>query len=173
MLRITTLQRSVHLRQRPYNLLLFTAILLFIGGFMANNITIDIHLHDSYYIFSLQFLIWFAALILLAFWLLYLGTNQILFSSVFSWIHILLTVATAVFIFTLPYYFSSMKGYGNSMNNQYVDYGNLDKINLLGHPANMLVNAFAFLLLCQTLYFINFFLGFYKRMRRKENIYKK
>ena len=168
MLPVTTLQRSIQIKERPYNLLLFTAILLFIGGFLANHITIDIHLHDSYFIFSLQFLIWSAALILLAFWLLYLGTNQILFSPALSWIHIVLTIAAAIFIFALPYFFSSTSGTEGSINKQYIDYKNFDKINLLGHPTNMLVNAFAFLLLFQLLYFVNFFMGFFRRMRKVE-----
>ena len=164
MLTIGFLQRSLQLKQRPYSLLLFTSILLFIGGFISNNIAIDIHIHDSYFIFSRQFLIWFTASILLTFYLLYLGTHQMLYSSKITWLHIFLSVAKAVFVFALPYFYTSSTGTGAGSN--YVDYANFSEISLIGSSNNMIVNAISCLIIFQLLYFINFFIGFFLRVKR-------
>ena len=164
MLTISFLQRNLQFKQRPYSLLLLTAIILFIGGAISNNTSIDIHIHDSYFIFSRQFLIWFTAAILLTFYLLYLGTHQMLYSSKFTWLHIFLSVAKAVFIFAVPYFYTSPTDTGAGSN--YIDYANFSDISLIGSSNNMIVNAISCLIIFQLLYFINFFIGFFLRVKR-------
>ena len=49
---------NLRLKQRPYNLLLLTAILPPTVGLFSFNSAMDIHLHDTYYIFPLTYFIW-------------------------------------------------------------------------------------------------------------------
>jgi len=143
--------------------------LLFIGGIFIFDTPIDIHLHDTYFIFPLSFLIWIPAIILFLFWALYLLTKQFLFSKKLMWIHIILTVLSSLFMLMLPYLSTySYSGVGGPR--VYYDYGEFNKFKMFGNLTNMIIRVFAFLLLIQLIYFFNLFVGLYKGVGRQKNI---
>jgi hypothetical protein len=69
------------LKTRPYNLLFIEAITLLVASFFTLNETLDIHLHDTYYIIPTTYAGWAIVLFLLILWLIYLFTNRWLFSK--------------------------------------------------------------------------------------------
>src|SRR5690242_8828642 len=90
-------------KERPYNFLLLTAILLFIASIFNFNVPIDIHLHNTYFIFPLKLLIWLPTIILILFWLLYLLTKRFLFSKALTWTHVILTIICSILLLILPF----------------------------------------------------------------------
>jgi heme/copper-type cytochrome/quinol oxidase subunit 1 len=161
----------VRLKQRPYHLLLLTAILLFICGLFSFNTPIDIHLHDTYFVFPLSFIIWAPAIILFLFWLLYLVTNQFLFSNKLRWTHIILTVLISLLMLTLPYLATYSYGGVLGSPRRYYDYGELNKFKILGNLTDIVVIVFAILLLGQLTYFANLFIGLFKHLGKQNNRY--
>jgi len=150
-------------KERPYNLLLLTAILLFIAGLFSGNFPIDILLHDTYFVLPITYLLWFPSFVLAFFWLLYLLTKRFLFSKVLMWTHITLTIICSVFIHVIPYLsvYSSAglagaprRYYDNDISNKYRVFNNMNTIILL---------TLIVLLLGQLIYFVNLIIGFYKR----------
>jgi heme/copper-type cytochrome/quinol oxidase subunit 1 len=162
-------QHSMKLKQRPYNLLFLNAIILSIGGLFCFNSPIDIHLYDTYFVFPLPFLIWAPTIILFVFWIVYLLTKRFLFSKKLMWIHIILTVIISLFLMVLPYI--STYSYGGVVGSprRYYDYGELNRFKILGNLTNIAVATFVILLLGQLAYFINLFVGLYKRIGRQNN----
>ena len=82
-----------------YQFLLPASLVLFVMAFFASDKTIDLHLHDTYYVITLSVLILTSAFMILISWGLYRLTNKLLFSATLSGIHIgqclLICVATA------------------------------------------------------------------------------
>ena len=150
-------------------MLLLTAFLLFAGGLFSSKAPIDIHLSDTYYVFPLAFLIWFPAIILFLFWLLYLATKRFLYSKRLMWIHIILSVVISLFILTLPYLSTYSYGEVAGSPRRYYDYGELNNFKIFGNFTNMIVLAFLILVLGQLIYFINLIVGIYKRVDRLNN----
>ena len=96
---------QLRLKQRPYNLLLLTAVGLLLTGIFRFKTLVILYVRTKHYFFSLAYYIWTPALILLSFWLLYRATKNILFSKALSWTHILLTLFSCLLIFIFPFLF--------------------------------------------------------------------
>jgi hypothetical protein len=78
--------------QHPHNLLLLTASALFVISFFYIGKTTDIHLHDTKFVFPMQFFIWGLTFFLLSVWVLYKVTNRFLFAKYMTWTHVVLTI---------------------------------------------------------------------------------
>jgi heme/copper-type cytochrome/quinol oxidase subunit 1 len=143
------------------------ALLLIISALFCFNTPIDIHLYDTYLVFPLSFIIWIPAVILFAFWIIYLLTRQFLFSKKLMWTNILLTVALSLFLMMLPYIstYSDVGIVGSPR--RYYDYGEFNRFKILDNLTRIAVITFAILLLSQLAYFINLILGLLKRVSRE------
>lgn len=73
-------------------------------SFLVTGKTLDIHLHDTYYIITLQVVYGVMAGILLFYGLLYRWTGNVLFSRVLTWTHILFTALLVVLVATVPFW---------------------------------------------------------------------
>jgi hypothetical protein len=93
----------MHIGKHPYHLLLLAAVAIAIVGLLSGNATVDIHLHDTYFVLPSVAFIWFSVAALLLFWILYMFTKNVLYSLRLSRIHIFLSILSAVFIAILPY----------------------------------------------------------------------
>ena len=158
----------LNVKELPYNLLLLTALLLFAGGFLATQ-TIDIHLHDTYFVFTSRFLIWSGALLFALLWVLYLATKTALFSKTLSWIHILLTIISCLVIITTAYLMHNVYEGLAAMPSRYLDYGVAKKYDYLNNLEIATWILLLILALGQIIYIVNLFVGIYKRVRRKNN----
>ena len=83
-------------------LLLLTGLLLILISFFLSKKTLDIHVHDTYYVIALNHVCWALAVLLLLFSLLYWWTNNMLFSTTLTWIHVAATIFMAASIVSAP-----------------------------------------------------------------------
>ena len=90
---------------RPYNLFLLAAVLLVVSSFLMLEQTLDIHLHNTYYVFPTAYLIWAIALILLLAWTIYKLINQFLLTKYLTWFHVVATlIVLLVLLFSNLWY---------------------------------------------------------------------
>lgn len=85
---------------RPHNLLLMIALVLILISFFVTSTTVDIHVHDTYYVVVYQQIFWLITLLLLFYALLYKVASRRLFSTTLTGLHLIITIATLpVFLF--------------------------------------------------------------------------
>ena len=88
----------------PFNLLLLTAILLFVFSFVTWGQMIDIHLHDTKFVISTILFIWALGIIVLLAWAIYKLTNKILWKRFLTWIHVLVTLFILIVLLTANFW---------------------------------------------------------------------
>ena len=160
---------TVMLKQQPYNLLLLTSIVFFVGGLFGFNVAIDIHLHDSYFVFRLSYFIWALSLVLITLWFIYLVTKKALISKSLIWIHILLTILTCVFILTAPNLFAIPYEGTAGEPRRYYDICQSKTIQFSTKLTGTATMIFLILIIGQITYFINLFMGLHKGVNRQNN----
>jgi heme/copper-type cytochrome/quinol oxidase subunit 1 len=108
------------IKYKPYYLFLYTGLTLFLISLIVlkQNISVDIHLHDSYFVIALSHIFWFLASFSLIIWVFYLLVNKILYSKILIWVHIIVTIfALSIFSAILFLYESLIKVKINPNNN--------------------------------------------------------
>jgi hypothetical protein len=101
----TNKENNLQLKQSPYNLLLYAALVLISTSFFIDqNKTADIHVHDTYFIIAQTQLYWLFACIIWVLWFLYLTTRKLLYSKSLTWTHVVITLFTVVFLNFLLYF---------------------------------------------------------------------
>jgi heme/copper-type cytochrome/quinol oxidase subunit 1 len=159
----------LRLKQRPYNLLLLTAILLFIVGLFCFNYEMVIGLYNSLYVIRLAYFIWIPTGILFIFWIVYLATKHILFSKPLIWAHIIFTMIGCFLMLTLPYFTTNVYAGLAGVPRRYYDIGLSKTFIIFGQ----LTKSGAFLLFIsligQLTYLCNLFIGLYRRTSRQNN----
>ncbi|MEO7313717.1 MAG: hypothetical protein ABIW47_00920 [Ginsengibacter sp.] len=156
-----------HLKKRPYHLLLLTAILILIASFFALNKSLDIHLHDTYFIIALPHIFRGTTIMLLVLWMLYLLTQSILFSKILTWSHTILLVLTSISLVAISFY-SNYQGLAGTPG-QYYDYGNLETILQSGYVSKWIVIIILVMVLGIFMYFTNLVIGIFKMLNRRKS----
>ena len=95
--------------RRPYHLLLLTAIVLFIVSLFCGDDTLDIHLHDTYFVIAKFHLFRSGATFLSILWLMYLITFRLL-SSYLTWMHLVATFLCIGLIITVSHWLPLFTG---------------------------------------------------------------
>jgi cytochrome c oxidase subunit 1 len=157
----------LRIKKQPYQLFILAAIILFIAGLFSFNAALDIHMHGTYYVFSLTYFIWAFAFILFIFWLLYLATKNILFSKSLSWTHIILTIIGCVFILTIPFFTTNSYEGLAGMPRRYFDIGQSKTYKINSNLTKTEVILVFLLVAGQVTFLLNFVIGFYMRFNRK------
>lgn len=142
---------------KPYSLLIFMALLLFVSSFIVSDRTVDIHLYDTYFVFDFAFVFWSLSLILFIYWLIYIVTKQVLYSRFLSWTHIATTILAVVVIVTSSIWgeYVSMPVKGSISFQDFKRYqrvSNIITLNILS------------LILSQILYIVNLVVGLVRKM---------
>ena len=88
---------NAYIKERPYGLLLFTAIALSLALVFLSIAYIDFQ-DKTMFSVPLAIMVWIIPLFLVFFWLLYLPTKKFLYSITITWTHILVTISTAILI---------------------------------------------------------------------------
>lgn len=154
---------------RPYNLFLMTAILLFLVGLFYIDSAVNVHLHDTYYVFPLAYVFWTLSIFLFFFWLLYLGTRRVLFSKKLSWLHIVLTIVSCILVLAIPNFLrNSYEGLAG-MPRRYYDIGQAKTYAFFGNATKAAIYLFLVVAIAQLAFFINFFIGLYKKLNGQNN----
>jgi heme/copper-type cytochrome/quinol oxidase subunit 1 len=81
--------------EKPYNLLLVAIVFLVALFFVSTTNSLDINMHDTYFVISTKIVIGLFIILCLFFWFIYFATRRFLLIKTVTWIHVL---ATLVFI---------------------------------------------------------------------------
>lgn len=151
----------MQLKQRPYNLLLLTGLILVLTSFFLfdGNSAVDIHLHDTYFVIAHTHIFWLLAILAFFMWTLYLLTNKILYSKSLTWTHIIVTILTLV-LFASTLFIGD--GHINPMPRRYYDYSNWNSLDMYSTLIKVGAITLFILLLGQINFVINFIVGIFK-----------
>ena len=86
----------IHLKKRPYELLGVMALMLFLVSFVNSNSTLDINLHDGYYVIANASLCRIASGALLFLWSMGLLFRSYVWSLTLSWVQVALTLISVI-----------------------------------------------------------------------------
>jgi hypothetical protein len=87
-------------RKRPYNLLGVTGLIMLLVSFLVPFQSVDIHVHDTYFVFEMSYAFRNISCFLLALISIYTFLQQMLYSILLTWVHTflwILTTATCIF----------------------------------------------------------------------------
>lgn len=151
----------MQIKQKPYNLLLLTGLVFVLTSFfvLKQSNSVDIHLHDTYFVIAYTHIFWLLAVLALMVWTLYLLTNKILYSKALTWTHIIITILTLL-LFALTLFF------GDSLMNptprRYYDYSSWNSIDNYTTFTKAISITIFVLLFGQFIFVINFIAGLFK-----------
>jgi hypothetical protein len=91
------------LSRQPYDLLLAAAILIAIASLFVLGQQLDIHFHDTFFVFPIALFYWSAAIILIVLWALYLILRKLKSKQYLTWLHV--TATLLFFLILLTEYF--------------------------------------------------------------------
>ena len=80
-----------------------------------------------------------------------------------------MTILISLLMLTLPYLTTYSYGGVLGSPRRYYDYGELNKFKIFGNLTDVVVIVFAILLLGQLTYFVNLFIGLFKRLGKQNN----
>jgi cytochrome c oxidase subunit 1 len=142
--------------------LLLTALFFGLISFFksSQNSTIDLHLHDTYFVIDHTHIFGFLAIVALLMWILYLLINKILYSKALSWAHIIITILTLV-IFALALFLRNK--ILNPKPIRYYDYSNWNSSKMYSTQMKSFAILILILLLAQITFVVNVVAGLFKR----------
>jgi len=147
---------QAYIKERPYRLLLFTAIALaLVLGFLP---VAHIDFQDkTMFRVPLAIIVFIIPLFLVFFWLLYLLTKRFLYSMTITWTHVLITVSTAILVVIILYIVvtplqSTPHGYFNTSL--------IDRPELIGNATRI---VFIIFVCGQCIYLANLLLGLFTK----------
>jgi len=154
----------LNFKDRPYNLFLLTVVLVLISSSFAFEQTIDIHLHDTYFVISMVHFFWTTTILLLIFWALYSLTQRFLFSKILIWIHVVLTIASSILLVTISFTnYQRLTG----MPRRYFDVNNWNSFKWFDNLDKGVLIVILLMALGLITYSINLAVGLFKNSARK------
>lgn len=153
-------------KMRPYNLLLVTAVVIFIASLFTNGQSFDLHLHDTYFILSTATLFWVLDLILLFIWAVYALTYRFLFSKALAWIHILLGSASSLFLVAVSFYSNNFYENAGGMPRRYFEYSSWNNFEWHNYYSKGSMVVVLLMGLGILVYLINLAVGLSKKINR-------
>lgn len=146
-------------KTKPYNLFLIVALIFSssVYFFSNKNNSIDIHLHDTYFVIAYTQVIWLLALIAITIWILYVITNKFLYSIKLVWVH---TISTIVALTLIAITLWLLK-HNNGITRQYYDISN-NNINTFDGYEKIIGIVLVLLVVVQIVFIVNFIIGLIK-----------
>jgi len=154
------------MKQKPYHLLVSTSLLLALSTLPVSKHrnSIDIHLHDTYFIIAHAHILWVLAFFAFLVWAVYLVTNKFLLSKTLVWIHVLITTTSLLLL-------ASTVLFGNSFTNpstkRYMDFSNWNALDYLSTFTKAVGILLSVLLIAQIIFIMNFVGGMIKKLRNR------
>ena len=153
-------------RERPYNLLLLTAVIVSTASLFVFNKAFDFHVRDTYFVVTLSYLFWAVCLLLLLFWTVYLLTKRLLFSVTLTWAHVIATTSSLIIILIVSLLGTNSYNGLAGMSRRYYDYDSWNTFILYNNQAKGILVAFLLILVGQLAYVTNLIVGIVKRLSR-------
>lgn len=147
----------------PYRLLVFTSLMLAFISMLFSGETVDIHLHDTYYIISIAQIFKVLSFLLLLLWLLYKLTSKLLLSRLLSRAHIILTIITLVLITVIPFWYGMIYTRGKVAGRL-----NYEQFNIANSAITLLILV---LVAEQIIFFTNLFGGLLKKIKKRHSAF--
>jgi len=145
---------------RPYNLFLPGGLLLLFVSVFIHAKTLDINLHDTYFVISMGYLCWIFCVIQILLWGLYKLFTPILFSIQLIWTHILVTILTLDGIVLFSWW--AIEFY-NPRPRRYIDYTHWDTFKTGQYTREVIVLVLTIFILTQLIFVINIIQGLLKK----------
>jgi hypothetical protein len=86
------------LLNQPYGLFAVIALIIFLLAFFVKERTIDIHTHDTMFVFSLAHIFWAITILLFLGWGIYKLVVKVLWSKYLTWFHVVTTLFFFIFL---------------------------------------------------------------------------
>jgi heme/copper-type cytochrome/quinol oxidase subunit 1 len=153
------------IRSKPYELFGVAAVLLFAISFIPLSRSVDINLHDTYFVISMRYIYRLLATVFLFIWLLYCCFNNILFSKKLTWVHVILSILPPIIFLFVLINFNSMDGIPRR-------YYTFTEFESKKHTENKLIICGVLLiaiLVGQSIFLINLICGILKRALKPAN----
>ncbi|MBX3242801.1 MAG: hypothetical protein KIT80_03235 [Chitinophagaceae bacterium] len=96
------------LTNQPYFLFLITGVALIITTAFTFGQTVDFHLHDTYFVVSVNYFIWVLSALLIIAWILYKLTDRFLWTKTLTWTHVLATIFLLLSLSTIEFWYDKM-----------------------------------------------------------------
>jgi heme/copper-type cytochrome/quinol oxidase subunit 1 len=148
------------IKEKPYNLLAITGFILVLLSLivLSENNVVDFHLHDTYFIVAHTHIFWLFAFILFFLWLLYLCINKLLYTKLLTWLHVIITIVSAI-SFGLIFYFGNIF-LGKSIP-KYHDLSNWQSSDIFNTTTKSLTIIISILFLVQLFFLANIIFGLF------------
>lgn len=156
-------------KERPYNLLLLTAILILIASFFTSGQILDIHLHDTMFVITIEYVFGLLIILLLLFWILHWATRRFLFSKALIWIHVIASALSSLFLAVALLYAEDRNKELAGMPRRYID---KEDWQMAGNPDYLrdgMTIAVLLLIAGFLIYFINLIMGLVKKLIMSTN----
>ncbi|HEY0356771.1 MAG TPA: hypothetical protein VGC29_11230 [Flavisolibacter sp.] len=150
----------MRLQQNPHHFLLHTGLALVLASFLIDqDKTLDIHIHDTYYIIAQTHLFLAFGFLVGLLWVLYLLLRKILYSKILTRVHIISTIVIVLFLVFIFQFNQIFPQYPR----RYLDLGKWSH-SQFDHPVmKWMFYGFISLLLFQCVFVINIIAGIAKR----------
>ncbi|MFC0518196.1 hypothetical protein ACFFGT_28535 [Mucilaginibacter angelicae] len=152
-----------NIKTKPYNLLAIFALLSAVISFLFTNGSMDINLHDTYFVISYAIVYRLIAVVLIMVWAIYALATDVLPSLWLSWAHVLITITVVILLLYKQIHFMGLDG----APRRYYAFSEFQKKQQDTFLASITITA-AFLL-GQLLFIINLVMGIVKKFQSKIN----
>lgn len=92
---------KTRLTNRPFQLFLLTAFILVIATFFSFGQSMDIHIHATHFILTINYFICIIAVLFVIGWVIYVLTNKFLWKKALTWLHVLATIFGLAFLVSI------------------------------------------------------------------------
>jgi cytochrome c oxidase subunit 1 len=147
-----------NIKTKTYHLLAITALLSAVISFLFTNGSLDINLHDTYFVISYAVVYQLIAIILIMVWTIYALAINVLPSLWLSWAHVLITTTIVALLLCKQIHFIGLDG----APRRYYAFSEVQKKQQDTFLTSIIITA-AFLM-GQLLFIINLVMGIAKKI---------